>query len=285
MPLPQDKPRMVFIPAATTFNFYNAYYLAKLSNLVYQPLEGIEGILKSQYGLTQFKSFEAGETQAFLAANKEIVVLVFRGTTSFVDWLTNVRFVLTPSAVGKVHLGFNQALDLVWEEIYDTLCTWKDRDQTLWVTGHSLGGALATLAVDRLTEKLMDVSGLYTFGQPRVGDKTFADHFDRKMKRYSFRFVSDEDIVTKVPFPPYRHVGNEYFLDRHGKLHKKGILFAWYKSVSEGVYLRSIEGGAKYSIQNPDGIRDHDSEYYCKYLYQNLPVEVKNSFVEYINEV
>ena len=246
---------MQFHPTATTFNFYNAYYLAKLSNLVYQPLDKIEGILKNQYGLTQFKSFNVGETQAFLAANKEIVVLVFRGTTSFVDWLTNVRFVLTPSAVGKVHLGFNQALELVWEEIYDTLCTWKDRDQTLWVTGHSLGGALATLAVDRLTEKLMDVSGLYTFGQPRVGDKM------------------------------YRHVGNEYFFDRHGKLYTERIWGAWWRSASDQAYLRSMEGGAKYSIQNPDGIRDHNAEYYCKYLYQNLPAEVKNSFVEYINEV
>ncbi|MCC6759041.1 MAG: lipase family protein [Candidatus Omnitrophica bacterium] len=285
MTLTQDNLRIVFAPTATTFNFYNAYYLAKLSNLVYQPLDKIEGTLKSQYGLTQFKSFDVGETQAFLAANKDIVVLVIRGTTSWKDWLTNVRFVLTPSAVGKVHLGFHQALDLVWEGIYETLCTWKDRDQTLWVTGHSLGGALATLAVDRLTEKLMDVSGLYTFGQPRVGDRKFADNFDRNMKRYSFRFVDDQDIVTKVPFPPYKHVGNEYFFDRQGKLHTQRIWGAWFASASESVYLRSVEDGSKYALQNPGGIRDHNAEYYCKYLHQNLPAEVKNSFVEYINEV
>lgn len=278
-------PKITFLPNTLTFNFFNAYYLAKLSALVYQPLDGIAETLKNEYGLTQFKAFDVGDTQAFLAANKDIVVLVFRGTSSLVDWLTNVKFVLTASTVGKVHFGFNQALDLVWEDVYDTICTWKDRNQTLWVTGHSLGGALATLAVDRMTEKLLDVSGMYTFGQPRVGNKEFANHFDRKMKRYSFRFVDDEDIVTRVPFPPYQHVGNEYFFDRKGVMHKEGIFWNWFRSSSESVYLRSVDGGSKLALQNPGGIKDHDAALYCQYIYNNLPQEIKNSFKDYINEV
>lgn len=268
-----------------SFDLLHAYYLANLSSLAYQPLDKISGVLEDQYGLTQFMAFDVGDTQAFLAANGKMIVLVFRGTTSWTDWLTNVKFVLTPCAVGNVHAGFHQALDLVWEQVYDAICTWKDSRQSLWVTGHSLGGALATLAVDRMTEKLLDVSGLYTFGQPRVGDKKFADHFDRKMKRYTFRFVDDEDIVTRVPFPPYQHVGNEYFFDRAGVLHKDRIFWNWFRSSSESVYLRSIEGGSKYVLQNPGGIKDHNSDYYCKYLYNVLPRKAKDSFLEYINKI
>jgi len=186
--------------------------------------------------------------------------------------------------VGKVHYGFNEALDRIWNDLYDTICTWKDRSQTLWVTGHSLGGALATLAVDRLTEKGLEVSGMYTFGQPRVGDRQFADNFDSKMKRYAFRFVDDEDLVTKVPFPPgYKHVGNEYFFDNKGILHKESTFWNWFRSASEGVALRSVDNGSKYIIQNPGGIKDHNPSYYVKFINQNLPKEEDKSFLAYIN--
>lgn len=269
-----------------SFSFVNAYYLAKISELIYNPLSQISDVLSEEYGLTQYKPFEVNDTQAFLAANADMLVLAFRGTTSATDWITNVKFALSPADVGRVHYGFQEALGLVWDDLYDTICTWKDRDQTLWITGHSLGGALATLAVDRLTERRMEVSGLYTFGQPRVGDRQFADNFNRKMKDNTFRFVDDEDIVTKVPFPPaYRHIGTEYFFDHKGILHKGGSFWDWFRSASEGVYLRSLEEGSKYAIKNPGGIRDHSPIYYIKYLYQNLQEKGKNHFLDYINRI
>jgi len=84
---------------------------------------------------------------------------------------------------GKFHSGFNASLSSIWNDVYDSVMSWKAKEQTLWVTGHSLGGALATLAVDRFTEENEElVNGMYSFGQPRVGDKQFADNFDRKME-------------------------------------------------------------------------------------------------------
>ncbi len=267
------------------FDLVNAYYLAKLADLVYQPLNQIPQTLRLEYGLDKFQAFDVQDTQAFVAANKDIIVLAFRGTTTGVDWLTNVKFFLVPSAVGKVHTGFNAALNLVWEDIYDTVMSWKDKNQTLWVTGHSLGGALATLAVDRFTEENVElVHGMYTFGQPRVGDTKFAENFDRKMKRYAFRFVDDQDIVTKVPFPPFKHIGNEFFFDRKGVMHKDGIFWNWFRSASQQVYERSIDGRVLYQIKDPGGIRDHQSELYAKYIFQNLPKTLQNSFLEYINK-
>jgi triacylglycerol lipase len=175
-----------------------------------------------------------------------------------------------------VHLGFSRALDVIWLELLDDVLSWKAPEQTLWVTGHSLGGALATLAVDRLTDTDagVDIAGLYTFGQPRAGDRDFAENFDRKMPRRAFRFVNDEDAVTRVPWPPaFRHVGKEYVFDRDGKL-AEASFWRTFVSRSESVAVRSSDQAADLRALNPGGFCDHSLNYYLKYLRQavsNLP--------------
>ena len=76
----------------------------------------------------------------------------------------------------------------------------------VYITGHSLGGALATIAALDIARKnkLNNPINLYTFASPRVGDNTFADKFNEfvsKDKIKAFRFANSEDIVPKVPFP------------------------------------------------------------------------------------
>ncbi|HOW35677.1 MAG TPA: lipase family protein [Candidatus Omnitrophota bacterium] len=279
--------KLEFISSASDFNLTDAFYLSKISELVYEDLDKIEDVLKEEYGLSKYKPFEVKETdtQAFLASNEDILVLAFRGTTSWADWMTNFKIVMVSSSVGKVHSGFARSLNSIWDDVNDSILSGKDRNQTLWVAGHSLGGALATLAVDRLTEENSEiVDGLYTFGQPRVGDKQFADNFDRKMKRHAFRLVDDEDIVTKIPIPPgYRHIGTEYFINNKGLLSKNNNFWEWFRSCSESVAIRSSDDANKYRAQNPGGIRDHGASYYSKYLYQNLQKKRKSPFLSYIN--
>ncbi|OGX38758.1 MAG: hypothetical protein A3C36_00790 [Omnitrophica WOR_2 bacterium RIFCSPHIGHO2_02_FULL_52_10] len=92
-----------------------------------------------------------------------------------------------------------------------------------WKEFKGLGGALVALAVDSLTEEDEDISGLYTFGQPRVGDKEFTENFDWKIKSRSFRFVNDEDIVTRVPPRLFGHeeTGTARSLGRFGELRSR----------------------------------------------------------------
>lgn len=276
-----------FNPQSIVFDMSNAYYLANLADLAYADLDKITDMLKADFGLLKYKSFAntGTDTQAFIAANDDIMVLVFRGTNSWEDWMTNFDVPKVPSAVGFVHLGFKKALDSVWVDIYDAVMSWKAPKQTLWVTGHSLGGALATLAVDRLTEENVElVSGLYTFGQPRVGNKQFADNFDRKMQRVTFRIVDDEDIVTKVPLPGYYHIGHEYYIDNVGKISHVNTFWKWFVSVSKSVAIRSGEDARLYRSRYPGGISDHSMRFYIKYLAQNLPKTEKNTFLDYINK-
>ncbi|MBF0572015.1 MAG: lipase family protein [Candidatus Omnitrophica bacterium] len=263
----------------------NALYLAQLSQLAYQPLGQISGQLKTQYNLPQYQFFDVQETDThvFLAANEKMIVLAFRGTQSIENWLMDFKTALVPSKVGKIHYGFNEALKSVWNNLYETICAWKGQAQTLWVTGHSLGGALAALTVDWLTEQDVNVDGLYTYGQPRVGDKDFANNFNTKTNGYVFRFVNDADIVPRVPPPPgYKHTEAVCFLDNKGNIHRNKFFLNWFFSYSEDVAIGSTDG---YKRQHPGGIDDHDLNYYIKYVYQNLQKQQGGltTFEEYIN--
>jgi pimeloyl-ACP methyl ester carboxylesterase len=76
-----------------------------------------------------------------------------------------------------------------------------------WFTGHSLGGALATLAADRHG----DSAAVYTFGSPLVGDDAFAAGFNNRHEGRSFRYVNGDDLVTRVP-PFFTHINREHRL-------------------------------------------------------------------------
>ena len=92
----------------------------------------------------------------------------------------------------------------------------QDRGQSLWATGHRLGAALATLFVARLHfEENRPVYGLYTFGQPRTGDRAFARAFDADSRDLTFRFVNTSDVAPRVPprVGLYSHVGTFLYFD------------------------------------------------------------------------
>jgi hypothetical protein len=93
-----------------------------------------------------------------------------------------------------------------------------ERQRCLLVAGHSLGAALAALAVARWLAADVPVSGLFAFGQPRTGDGKFARHFDFAFRPYAFRIVNDRDIVTRTPPRSlgYRHLGTFIYLTDSG---------------------------------------------------------------------
>ena len=278
-----------FHPGAEKFDLLNAIRLAELSKLAYEPLDQTGAYLQKELGLTQYQSFDNGDTQAFLVSNEAMVILAFRGTSTLTDWETDAKFKFAALENKKVHFGFSQALDYVWADLSDAVCASKGPGQSLWVTGHSLGGALATLAVDRLTDAGVAINGLYTYGQPRVGDRDFARQFDKKMGQSSFRFVNDEDVVTRVPPPPgYKHIGKMCFFDNKGVLFLENTLWHWWRSVSEGVAQRTEAGAAETATQNPNGPGDHNLGYYLRNLQQNYaaqqPKTGSDTFKDYINQ-
>lgn len=211
---------------ATVAGYYpeNAYALALAADLAYEKNEATARATLQSWGLTGAEFFDCNDTQAFLAGNGQIAILAFRGTEpdELKDWVTDAEFAQVSHPWGQVHAGFDLALEQVWAKISAALPAFLAQGQTLWITGHSLGAALAALAVARLLQADKAVHGLYTFGQPRTGDEEFTQAFDSRFKNRAFRFVNKEDIVTRVPPRAlnYSHLGTYLYLDSNGNVNK-----------------------------------------------------------------
>lgn len=145
----------------------------------------------------------------FIAQREEKIFLIFRGTMTVKEWLRNFNIDLVEYMIpehGHTHEGFLQTYKSIRENILSTLFKFESRHQ-LFVAGHSLGGALATLSLpDIQMNTKIKIKALYTYGSPRVGDDTFVKSFNSAFAQKSFRIVNTSDIVTSIP-PPVPFVG------------------------------------------------------------------------------
>lgn len=210
----------------------NAWWLAELSLLAYNEPGFVKKTLEDlELGLTVKPLLNGKSTQGFIVEGSGFTIVAFRGTEFFLlgrdlrtlrgavtDALTDAQAILVKApapARGRVHLGFRRALD----EVFDQLSGLHDSDRAVWLTGHSLGGALAILAAARLPK----VQGVYTFGTPNVGDADFVAGFQAR----SFRFVHGSDFVTQILSAPffrsYRTEGEIVAFDRQGRLRQSTV--------------------------------------------------------------
>jgi triacylglycerol lipase len=209
-----------FETAPTAFSRVNAWWLADAALLSYWTADRARDIFRDQASLESVP-VQKSNTHAYVAWNHAFAIVAFRGTEpdSILDILTNANIPLKQWDVPaeRVHSGFMDALDDVWDDVAAVLAPLAGRP--VWFTGHSLGGALATLAGDRYERQRHargggELGGIYTFGSPLVGGRPFVDGFNARCGDRSFRFVNDRDSVPRVP-PPligYRHVNNERFV-------------------------------------------------------------------------
>lgn len=146
--------------------------------------------------------------QAYAWVSGGLAHLVFRGTDDALDMLANLdtRQQAAFVAGARVHSGFLHRYMAVRDEARHFF---DGHDFTsLVVTGHSLGGALATIAALDLADAYPWASvGCVTFGAPRVGNATFAAHFDARLGARHWRVFHERDPVPMLPMGPwYQHV-------------------------------------------------------------------------------
>lgn len=286
----QDHEFFPFQHRSSSFSLSNAWWLAEASTLVYAD----EAYVKKRFsraGLKRFKFFNKRSTQCFIASNAQFAIVAFRGSEGWklnegfdprqtvADWITDFDILLSDwGRGGKVHRGFRTALEEVWADIFPYMKNLEDQGCKIWVTGHSLGAALATLAADRF----QNVQGLYTFGSPRVGDRRFQEKFQMR----AYRVVNGDDIVSRVPPAGiYRHVGELKFIDRKGRIH--GRLTTIEEASTPSRNDSDANGGSKETKKSelseliiPDSIRDHVPLLYAIFLWNSL-VKKKVTVNEY----
>lgn len=201
---------------------------------------GQSSFVKSEFEKICFLDNETTDTQVAIwrDSSRKRLVIAFRGTEQvrWKDLRTDLMLVptgLNPERIGgdfkkevQVHSGFLSAYDsvrtrilslikLVTGNIYDggeQLSKWH-----VYVTGHSLGGALATLLALELSSSQLAKRGnisvtMYNFGSPRVGNRNFADVYNQKVKD-SWRVINRRDIIPTIPrLMGYCHVAQPIYL-------------------------------------------------------------------------
>ena len=230
-------------------NWKNATIMAKASATAYQNLTQFQKQFDPEAVM-----FDKDGTQVFCWKDDKVACVAFRGTepSSWSDIKADLKIRRVKCPTGFVHRGFRDALNEVWEDVSAWLS--KVKCEHVFFTGHSLGGALATLGASRWNT---ETTHLYTFGSPRVGGKKFVQSFKTK-ERYRYR--NNNDIVTRVPFEilGYKHVsgegGNFIYFDIDGNVatkYSRWYMFKqWWKGTFRGVSHLKVDGFSDHSMTN-----------------------------------
>lgn len=219
---------------------------AQMAEIAYKDLEA--KILFIGMGYDNHVFLDKDGAQCHIVWNEDEIVLCFRGTEpdELSDVLADLNAIPRKSVTdGWVHSGFRGELDKLWDHIKPL--TDKHKKKELYICGHSLGAAMSTIAASRLPQ----TEEIYTFGSPRVGTRSFV----KALKANHWRFVNNNDIVTRVPLAlmGYKHHGNLCYINHYGKIRKMTL---WQRIKDK---FRGYKSGLL------DGAKDHSMGNYVQY--------------------
>lgn len=215
--------------------------LSQLQHAFDKPSEGGKEILRVALKAAGFELVDTFYNQSlnilkntegfvaeYVAGDKaKFAVLAIRGTTSPQDWMKNANAGL--ESIGgnrQVHKGFHSAFTDAKDDIDKLLM--EVSDLPLYVTGHSLGGAVAVMATWYYSRDTL--AACYTFGAPRVGNHVFNDSFCTPI----YRVVNSQDPVPMVPPSGATITSLKFVLRLLSRLFLRGLLtpvIGWLKKV------------------------------------------------------
>ncbi|MDE0151145.1 MAG: lipase family protein [Bdellovibrionales bacterium] len=195
----------------STYSDDTAIVMAECSELAYEE----EHLLKNHLedGQMELKLIRDEDPQFFLAEHAHYIVLAFRGTESdnIQDIITDLSIKRQSTKQGKIHTGFLNSYCRVHHELSSYL---KNTNKPIYITGHSMGAALAVIATAQLSS--CTLSACYNFGSPHIGSPEFDSH----LRVPVYRIVNVGDIVPNLLnwHVGYYHPGYTYYLTKGNQL-------------------------------------------------------------------
>ena len=276
-----------FTSLADDFELGNARALMWFSQLAYEthrPLT-IEAI-RTIWGFTSVTPFilqktggiDSFETCGLIGRRDRAVILAFAGTDPGI-WQNLVSdFTPIPQAGSDIHDGFRLAAEAAQLQIDHAIDLSREPGKRLFVTGHSLGAALAALAALRASDAGIPPRAVYTFGMPRVGGPKFVASY-ASLSNVTYRLVHGIDLVTRVPPGSpggFHHVGHLLQCAAGTKFDKARLLSATdsddppFSDELRNVLARALHNILIGNILSPHGPGTLGS------LFQFLPPEIRD---------
>ncbi len=267
--------------AATGFDWHAAIACADCSHLAYEEPTRVKDVCENQWRLHSTSFVQSGSTQCFVTATETAILVAFRGTKGALDWFSNLNMLERRTNFGSVHDGFYRAFQAVRSQL-ELLIEPLTQTRQLVLTGHSLGGALATIAAAQWHQKY-EIRSVYTFGQPRVGFRSFQQFAAANLDNRFFRFVNADDIVPRVP-PGYVHMGQLTRFDANGNVaasalesiapsEPPSLSMEEFEAVKRSLELtgaRQLESSQLEGLL-PNYFSDHSMTGYLAKIMKNLP--------------
>ncbi|KAI8959102.1 alpha/beta-hydrolase [Daldinia sp. FL1419] len=159
------------------------------------------------------------DIQGFVSTDdtNQLIVASVRGSHSVRNWIADLSFIPLPCDLADdclIHSGFLASWKEIEDDLLDGVSEAKKANPSYKIifTGHSLGGAVATVAAGYARDQGYELD-LYTYGSPRVGNQAFVD-FVTAQPGGEFRVTHLDDPVPRLPpiAVDYRHTSPEYWL-------------------------------------------------------------------------
>lgn len=220
-------------------------------------------------------SLRGGPLQAYVAQMADGgVVVSYRGTEgkSLPDWLLDFEFfyknVSYPGCEGcELHEGFYGSYLALQPGIAEVLDLYGAASAPyVWVTGHSLGAAMAEIAAFALVSQGYPVAAAYTFGTPRVGNPAWATAYAAAVIAgagvANFRVIHDKDAVPHLP-PQWLPGSSSGGAQAPTSGFRHPPTEVWYNNISSSFKVCSGSNGedptCSDSLLLPDGFKEHDT--------------------------
>ncbi len=187
-----------------------AIILAKCSKIVYSSKYRAEKLLEEIS--FKLKYYNKNEPPFLIAESDQCIVIAFTGKQKLFDFINILKFFWTEEKVKRIHNGFKNMYDKVHYLILFYLSQLSDK-KPIYLTGHSLGGALSVIAASRLTES--HIEGCYTFGSPPIGIK----ELDQPIQRPVYEIMNDNDPFSHLDRSSSNYIGSRYVLTQDQILH------------------------------------------------------------------
>lgn len=265
-----------------------ALVMAHLSEIAYDTDSSRRQTRFADMGFEELRAIECSGAglsglEAYILRHEDDLVVAIRGSQETIDWFQNARARKRRFKGVRVHRGFARSAANFLSTFEDHVEDWRPFNR-IWLTGHSLGGAVAQIIAFVLTKQDYDIALLISFGSPRAGGPLT---WGKRVKRTGLderivRWVNNDDIVARLPFfapgaDPvpgaslsnafWAHIGPQHYIDTE----------------TETVLLndnRWLVGADSFSDHSLTGFGDEETSGYIRNICQYMPEASRNSLAD-----